>query len=389
METIASRLDACQDQVLDLYERDSDKLEDQIRHWQLLRLESALFYKAREAGLTKVGHQAVPTLCVAKAKACQAIEVQLALQQLLDSPYGKESWTLQDTSREMWDTKPKRCWKKHGHTVEVRYDCEEDKSMHYVLWSSIYAQRCSDNAWDKVAGHVCYEGLYYILEGLKIFYCKFAKDAALYGSTNKWEVHFGGKVIYDSEFDPVSSTVEVPSAAVALFANPDHPDATHPCSSSSRSSTQGQEQEAPVPKRPRSGLGLQLQQPDSTQTAVGAVGRVASPAGPVDGVRKRKHSDPHGHGCQRPNSISDSAPVIHLRGDPNGLKCFRYRLHQSKKSLFDRISSTWRWSSGEGESKAAYITIWYRDTEQRAQFLNVVKIPTNMHAALGYMTVFG
>ena len=129
METLASRLNACQEKLLELYETDSDQLQDQIMHWQLVRLENVIMYKAREAGMLHLNHQVVPVQLIAKAKACKAIEMQLALKTLLKSPYGTEPWTLRDTSQEMWDAAPKQCWKKKGYTVDVKFDGEDTKTM--------------------------------------------------------------------------------------------------------------------------------------------------------------------------------------------------------------------------------------------------------------------
>ncbi|QAB08761.1 E2 [Macaca fuscata papillomavirus 2] len=381
METLASRLDACQDQMLELYETDSNKLSDQIKHWRLARLESAMLYKAREAGLSRIGHQAVPSLAIAKAKAHKAIEVQLALEQLQTSAYATEQWTLQDTSQEMWDTEPKRCWKKNGQNVEVRYDGEEGKAMIYVLWKDIYVQRYSDNVWTKVKGQISYEGLYYVVENVRTYYCKFAKDALLYGNSKAWEVHFAGKVIYHCNFDPVSSTHSptdaLPSAGLGLpHPSPPPTSCIDGCA---------QKEEGPVPKRQRlDSNGHGLQQPDSTQEASALLGD----RGPrLDPGHNTDQCDSGIPVTCRATSNSDSSPVIHLRGDPNALKCLRYRLQQTRKSLFVKISSTWRWACGERHN-SAYVTIWYSSEEQRSQFLNVVKIPPGMHAALGSMTAF-
>ena len=369
MDTLAKRLDACQDKMLELYETDSDKLQDQITHWHLMRVECALLYKARECGYTHIGHQVVPPLSVTKEKARRAIEVHVALQQLQDSAYGHEPWTLRDTSREMWDTVPKRCWKKKGVTVEVRYDGDETKAMCYVQWKEIIVQNISDDQWVKVAGYVSHEGLYYVHENETKFYVKFSEDAYVYGETGEWEVYVGGKMIHGHAFDPVSSTREVP--------------ATGPIYTTTGAPTQaplGAEEGPPQKRQRREGVQQQRpeSQPPSTQTTHHNQSGLSTDKS-RDCDSTRPHTVWHTSGV-------DCAPVIHLRGDPNRLKCFRYRLQTCKSTLFTRITSTWRWSC-EPENQSAFVTIWYTNDQQRSDFLCSVNIPHGMQVILGYMSI--
>lgn len=370
MDTLAKRLDVCQDKMLELYETDSNKLEDQITHWHLVRVECALLYKARECGYTHIGHQVVPPLSVTKEKARRAIEVHVALQQLQESAYAHEPWTLRDTSREMWDAVPKGCWKKTGVTVEVRYDGDETKAMCYVQWKEIIVQNISDDQWVKVKGHVSHEGLYYVHENETTYYVKFADDAYVYGETGEWEVHVGGKVIHRHAFDPVSSTREVP--------------VTGPLYTTTQASTQAPlgAEEGPQPKRQRR-EGFQQQRPESQPPSTQAN---QHPRNTLVTEKPRNCDSTSPHIDWHPSAV-DSAPVIHLRGDPNCLKCFRYRLHAGKSKLFARVSSTWRWSC-EPENQSAFVTIWYTNDQQRSEFLSSVKIPHGMQAILGYMSIF-
>ncbi|AAA79425.1 regulatory protein E2 [Human papillomavirus 28] len=375
METLANRLDVCQDKMLELYEKDSNKLEDQIMHWQLMRVENALLYKARECGLTHIGHQVVPPLSVTKAKARSAIEVHVALLQLQESAYAQDSWTLRDTSREMWDTVPKKCWKKRGVTVEVRYDGDETKSMCYVHWRDIFTQNYSDDKWVKVAGHVSYEGLYYIHEGEQTFYVKFKDDAYVYGETGKWEVHVGGKVIHHHAFDPVSSTREIPAAGPLCTG-----DTTKASTETSVGATEGPQQ-----KRQRlETLNWEQQQRQYPQTPSTQTTERASQ--PLDVTRTSDCDTTCPYTVGHP-SDPDCAPVVHLKGDPNCLKCFRYRLHKGKRKLYCKTSSTWRWSC-ESENQAAFVTIWYTSYSQRNEFLSTVKVPPGIQVILGHMSMF-
>nr|ADQ85933.1 E2 [Human papillomavirus 94] len=376
METLANRLDACQDKMLELYEKDSNKLEDQITHWHLLRVENALLYKARECGLTHIGHQVVPPLSVTKAKARNAIEVHVALQQLQESAYAHEPWTLRDTSREMWDAAPKGCWKKRGITVEVRYDGDESKAMCYVQWREIFVQNYSDDRWVKVSGQVSHEGLYYTHENENVFYVNFKDDACVYGETGKWEVHVGGKVIHHHAFDPVSSTREISAPGPVCTSNSTPAPTKAQVGATEEPEQKRQRLEAVDGQQQRQRQGSQ----DPTQKACERAG------GPLDSDRTRvcdtRSAYPVWH-----QSDPDCAPVIHLRGDPNCLKCFRYRLHHGKRKLYSRSTSTWRWSC-ESENQAAFVTLWYTSESQRAEFLNVVKVPPGIQVILGYMSIF-
>nr|CAD1807407.1 putative E2 protein [human papillomavirus 87] len=373
MDALAARLDACQDKLIDLYEKDSNKLEDQLLHWQYTRLEKAMLFKARETGLTHIGHQVVPPLSVTKEKARQAITVHLSLQSLNNSEFRHEPWTLQDTSLDMWNVSPKGCWKKQGRPIRVKYDGEDDKEMEYVSWGYIYIQCASTDTWLKVPGQISHQGLYYELEGCKRYYVDFAKEAKHYGAKNMWEVHVGSTIIYHT-CESVSSTQggvsEVSTAATAAKL---YHTTTAPTPTATKKAPQVQ---APPVKRQRLG-GDCTQQPDSTQDK--------RPF--VDSCYTRTNNNPNNTQWTRDNCISNGAPVLHLKGDPNRLKCFRYRLQQSVPQLFDKASSTWRWTCGGTDEKYSFVTLWYKDTEQRTQFLARVNIPKGIVATQGHMSM--
>nr|UVY87410.1 E2 protein [human papillomavirus 35] len=102
METLSQRLSVCQDKILEHYKTESTCLSDHILYWKLIRLECAVFYKAREMGIKTLNHQVVPTQAISKAKAMQAIELQLMLETLNTTEYRTETWTLQETSIELY-----------------------------------------------------------------------------------------------------------------------------------------------------------------------------------------------------------------------------------------------------------------------------------------------
>lgn len=380
MESLADRLDACQEKLLDLYEKDSDKLEDQILHWHYVRLEHAMLFKARQAGLTHVGHQVVPTLSVTKGKAHQAIEVHLSLQGLQNSAYAQEPWTLQTTSLEMWNAHPQRCWKKKGRTITVKFDCDDLKAVEYVSWGCIYVQSTEDEQWYKVPGHVSYYGLYYELQGQKQYYVTFGQEARKYGDTNTWEVHVGSTVIYEpcASVSSTQDTVrEVPTVeTVGRLPDATKSTATATCVGPTQTSSPVQTPPCKRQRLHRDGL---QQQPDSTERDICRQRR--------DSADQRVNRDSDCTQQARDICNSHGAPIIHLKGEPNKLKCFRYRLQQSVPNLFLKASSTWHWACGGDTTKCAFVTLWYVDTDQRTQFLSRVNIPKGIQATAGYMSM--
>ena len=201
METLSDRFNALQDKLMDIYESGQDDLETQILHWKYLREEQVLLYYARRNGIMRLGYQLVPPLATSEAKAKDAIGMMLLLQSLQRSPYASESWTLMQTSLEAVRSPPANCFKKGPYNIEVMYDSDPENLMSYTLWSFIYYQRV-DDTWNKVEGHVDYNGAYYYEGNLKTYYIEFESDAARYGKTGQWEVH----VNKDTIFAPVTST---------------------------------------------------------------------------------------------------------------------------------------------------------------------------------------
>ncbi|AXN57283.1 E2 [Macaca mulatta papillomavirus 2] len=369
METIAARLDACQDKILELYEKDSEDLKDQIEHWKLMRLESVLLYKAREMGLTMVGHQVVPTLLVSKAKAHKAIGLQLALETLQQSEYNTEPWTLQDTSMERWEAPPKGCLKKGGKQIEVHFDGDAKNCMPYVMWSYIYVY--TENIWTKVPSGVDARGLYYDQEGARVYYADFANDANMYGTNEQWEVHVGSHVIFSPA--SVSSTKEISVAGPVATptANAGRSHTTH----SSVGPQEGATTDAPPPRKRPKHREL-CQQPHST----------TAPLSLDSGNNKLFAASDH-HNKGRNPSCGATAPIVHLKGEPNTLKCFRNRLRKYR-GLYEHASSTWHWASQQPRnSKSGIVTVTYTSEEQRAQFLLQVQIPPSITASQGVMSL--
>ncbi|AMR98487.1 E2 [Macaca fuscata papillomavirus 1] len=359
MEALADRLSALQDRILTLYEDDSKDLTDQIEHWKCVRHECAVLHKARQMGYQHLNHQVVPPLQVSRSKGHKAIEMQMALESLNNSDYKYEEWTLRDTSIELWHADPQACFKKRGQTVTVLFDCDKDNGMDYTLWGSVYVW--GDNGWDKVGGEVDYWGLFYYVDGLKVYYKEFKEDAEKYGKTGCWEVHFGGTVIQSSDsMSSIAFSDTLPSAEIAS--------GLHTQTHSHSSPTRCKENvwTAPSPKRARRGdpAGDPVRALDRNSRTV-----LTAPSGNCTG-----------HSCD-----PDCAPVVHLKGEANCLKCLRYRLGSKHKHLYTNVSSTWHWTNNADTN--AIVTVTFTNEQQRQLFLSTVKIPATVTVCKGYMTM--
>ena len=135
MDNLSERFNALQENLMDIYESGQEDIETQIKHWQLLRQEQILFYYARKHGVMRVGYQPVPPLATSEAKAKDAIGMVLLLQSLQKSPYGKEPWTLTQTSLETVRSAPANCFKKGPQNIEVMFDNDPENLMVYTAVS--------------------------------------------------------------------------------------------------------------------------------------------------------------------------------------------------------------------------------------------------------------
>lgn len=159
MEALNDRFNALQDKLMDIYESGKDDLETQIEHWKYLRQEQVLYFYARKKGILRIGYQPVPTLAVSETKAKEAIGMMLTLESLQKSPFGKESWTLVNTSLETFRTPPANCLKKGPINIEVRFDGDPENIMLYTAWTYIYFIDAEEH-WQKVKGEVDYLGAF-------------------------------------------------------------------------------------------------------------------------------------------------------------------------------------------------------------------------------------
>lgn len=356
MENIGQALDSVQEELLTHYEKDSKDLKDQIEHWKLNRRENALLFLARKNGVTRIGMKPVPPMSVSQQRAKQAIEQQLLCESLLSSDYGRESWSLQDTSRETLLTDPELCFKKHGQSVEVKFDNDPTNVSSYVLWKDIYHQTDSDT-WRKTHGMVDQHGIYYKDEhGLKVYYVSFRDEAAKYGTTGMYEVN--------------KLTSNVPTSAGARDASPPGP--------TSGPSTPRQKPQTPK-RRQRP---IRLTTPRSRHRLGGRrEGESLTPPNPEE-VGRLTQTTPKGPGSRLGRLLLDARdpPILILKGEANPLKCLRYRLKAKHSSFFLRVSTTFYWTSATGPDRwgKARMIVTFKSEEQRASFLSQVSLPKSV-----------
>ena len=442
MDTLSERFNALQENLMDIYESGRDDIETQIMHWQYLRQEQVLFYFARKHGVMRLGYQPVPPLATSEAKAKDAIGMVILLQSLQKSPFGKESWTLTQTSLETVRSPPANCFKKGPQNIEVMFDNDPENLMVYTAWSYIYYQTL-DDTWNKVEGKIDYHGAYYLEGTLKVYYIQFESDAARYGKSGIWEVH----VNEDTIFAPVTSSSPAAGEGTATSINPasqspanGQPTATatsvstrkrtpprtesrrykRKASSPTTTTTrrqkrQGQREEDATRSTSRgrqeiSRGGDQRRRRRSRETSTSPTRGRGSRRGPTTRSQSRSLSRSRSRSSSRggisPADVGSSVrsvgrhhtgrlerlleeardpPVIVLRGDANKLKCFRFRAKKKYQELVKYYSTTWSWVGGTTNDRIgrSRMLLAFSSNTERELFINIMKLPPGVDWSLG------
>jgi hypothetical protein len=417
MEELTKRFDVLQEQLMRHYESESKSLQDQINYWEIIRKESALLHYARQQGITKLGLQPVPALVVSEYNGKQAITISLTLQSLLKSPFGKESWTLPETSAELINTEPKNTLKKNGFTVTVWFDNDRNNAMQYTNWNDIYFQDY-DNVWHKVKGLVDYNGLYFVEpSGDRAYFKLFSQDAELYSKNQEWTVYY--KTYTISPPSGFSSAANTYSRASETSKQP-----TTRYTSSEEASTSNQQPsrvQQPSPPRLRVASLSPPQPTSTTKTPERESGqrrrrreqrergsREATPAkrrrtedrggggrrgggrgAPTAEEVGQRHRSVETKGLSRLGVLQEEArdpPVIIILGGANALKCFRYRkTHSSSRHLFLCISSVFKWVGDCGSEKRSRMLVAFKDYKQRDMFIRHTTLPKGSEYFMGQL----
>lgn len=485
MEALNARFNVLQEMLMDIYESGKEDLETQIEHWKLLRQEQALLFFARKHSIMRLGYQPVPPMAVSETKAKQAIGMMLTLQSLQKSPFGKEKWTLVNTSLETYNAPPAQCFKKGPYNIEVIFDGDPENLMVYTAWKEIYFVD-SDDMWQKVQGEVDYAGAYYKDGTIKQYYVTFADDAVRYGTSGQYEVRINNETVFapvtsstppstglreSSNASPVHDTVdETPTSTTATTTTFSTTTATatatgapelssktgtrkgrygrkdsSPTAASnsrkevsrrrSRSRTRTRRREASTsrsqkasrsrsrsrstsrgsrgsggsvttsrdssPKRTRRGRGRggrsrRSPTPTSTSTSKRERRRSRSRGGePVSGgagispdkvgSRVQTVSGRHLGRLGRLLEEASDPPVILLRGDPNILKCYRYRDKKRKLGLVKHYSTTWSWVGVDGNERIgrSRMLLSFTSNSTRSQYVKIMKLPKGVEWSFG------
>lgn len=419
-----------QEKILRHYEENHQDLPHQIQYWKLEREEAVLQFFARQQGINRLGLQAIPSQASSEHRAKAAIEMQLALQSMANSPYGEEPWSLTEVSRERYLTPPDRTFKKEGIEVRVKYGPQPTDFMPYVLWKWIYYQGL-DDLWHKTVGRADHNGLFYEADGEKIYYQDFNADARRFGFAGPWTVHVNS--------DLTSYSLHVPRAAEGDFLrsaenSPERPGTHRPPRSTSEASAESPVG-SPSPGRRRGrgrgtpfgsdrGVRRRLSTPSTPSHS-----RSRSPAvrrrgeergrgrglGPGPGFRfgerpkpttrprstsrspaqafpspeevGRRHLTPE-RGTTRLARLIEEArdpPIVLIRGPANSVKCLRYRLKSQHSDLFHCVSSTFTWMSKAGKVDNSRIMLSFLTSGQRDMFLDRFRVPKGMTMSLGQL----
>lgn len=415
MEELTRRFDVLQDQLMRHYESESKSLQDQINYWETIRKESALLHYARQQGISKLGLQPVPALVVSEYNGKQAISISLTLQSLLKSPFGKETWTLPETSAELINTEPKNTLKKHGFTVTVWFDHEKQNAMQYTNWNNIYYQDY-DNVWHKVKGEVDYNGLYFTEpSGDRAYFKIFAQDAEMYSKTGEWTVHYKTYTIsppsgFSSASSSYSRTTEISTSATTGHTSPEKastsneqqrvlrspprlraasvspPQPSSTTETPERERVQRRRRREQGESRPREATPKRRRTEDSGGRAGRRGGGRGAPSPEAVGQR---HRSVETKGLSRLRALQEEArdpPVIIIRGGANALKCFRYRkTHSSSKHLFLCISSVFKWVGDCTATSGSRMLVSFKDAKQRDMFIRHTTFPKGSEYFLGQL----
>ncbi|AQA28218.1 E2 [Eidolon helvum papillomavirus 2] len=326
----------------------------------------------------------LPPQAVAQQRAREAINMQLVTASLAQSEFASETWTLQDCSKEMYNTEPQNTFKKQGTQVDVYYDGSDENCMRYVLWERIYYMT-EDDLWAVAEGQVDNEGLYYMRGGLKEYYVRFEADVGRYSRTGQYTIKCKDKDM--NFFNPVSSSTPT-SARRVRGQSEDDP---------------GQIQER-ARKRQRRSLVQEAGGPDPTRGRRGGraeEGQEGSRASSTDGGSERpllgsaaggpfqpegRHREPSRPQGPQPHL----APILVVQGPCNALKCQRYRWKHIHRDLFTDITTNFRWMPAGGieRGELAQLIVRFDSESQRDAFLDSGAITSTLSALPGTMPVF-
>lgn len=389
---LTQRLDALQAALIDLYEEAPKDLPSQIKHYNLLRKQSVMEYYCRKEGYTQLGLHHLPPLRISEYHAKRAIKMQLILKSLEKSVYAKETWTLQDTSADLFDSPPRNCFKKGGFDVEVWFDKNPQNAFPYTNWTWIYYQD-EQEEWHKVPGQTDYNGLYFDEQnGDRTYFLLFEKDAPRYGNTNEWLVNVKNEQLSlplnSASRRSASHLTSTPSSNSDTATTSGHSKASSP---NRRGEEQTQTQSAgPTERlsprrRRRGGEGKQSPRKRRRGGGGGSESRAVLSAPTADQVG-RSHRSVNRAGLSRLEVLQAEARdpyVILIRGSPNKLKCWRYRCNSKCDPPFQYMTTVWRWVTADTVGVEGRVLVSFASKESRDKFANTAVFPKGSTISFG------
>ena len=399
---MTDRYDALQEVLMSLYEEGPKTIEGQIRLWETIRREQVLLYYGRKEGLRNFGLQPIPALAVSEYKAKEAILQVLLLKSLQKSPFGREEWTLTDTSAELTHTAPRNTFKKHPFIVNVYFDHQTNNAFPYTQWDWLYVQDENDE-WYKTPGLVDINGLYFEdNHGDKSYFQLFATDAQTYGTGAGWTVKYKNETISTSA--PVSSSqrslsdslegtskgfvsssgdsVPPPKSARRKETEEGGPSSTTSSTASSlrrRRRRREQQHQQHQQREPTTTISLRSQGRRSEESNLGI---------PVSEVGRGHRLVPRTgfKGLARLKAEAGDPPVILVKGAANCLKCWRNRCYKANAPCLT-MSTVFRWAgaidSSIGQNNRMLIA--FRNKGQRQVFLDTITFPKGVTYCLGWL----
>lgn len=391
MAALRRALDAVQETMMELYEKDSHALKDHILLWTLQRREAVLLCAARQKGYLRVSGQVVPPAHISECKAKQAITLQLLLQSLETSAFNDCKWTLTDTSWERYMAPPKQMLKQGPFVVEVMFDGEAENSMWYTGWTCIY--NYMDGQWHCHKSDCDETGLFYVdALGHRCMYVDFSEEAKKYGTTGLWQVKYQSMVF--SSVHVTSTSSSTPAAASTSTTG------TETAVSRKHSLDRGSftEPDSPTPKRyhlqqrGRPGrkarllakpLGSRILQPATATTRLSQTlssdplsPKASSPVPPALYLPGETFDEPSSGSCPELTEHV-GCPMILLKGAANQLKCLRYRWKKLYSKYFVSASTTWAWAGQGGAERVgkSRMLVMFADSAKRDIFCSVASVP--------------
>ncbi|AEM24610.1 regulatory protein [human papillomavirus 137] len=398
---LKNRLDALQDALMTLYEKDPVDLSSQIEHYSLLRKEAVLQYYCRKEGYRQLGLQILPSLTVSEHNAKEAIKMVIILKSLSKSQFAGERWTLRDTSLELFNTAPKNCFKKDGYEVLVWFDHDPNNAYPYTNWNNIYYQGDND-VWYKTAGKVDLNGLYYEdYDNVKVYFVLFQEKADLYSKSGEWTVNFKNEQLSSS----IASSTRRPIPLLSHETNRNGNGASRattrnasPTSTALPISSYGGREESESEEGPsstsRSPTGRRRRRRGGEQGESAARPQKRKRGGdavPTAAEVGSNHRTVPSTGLSRLTRLQAEArdpQLILINGAANQLKCFRYRCYAKAKQNFIAMSTVWHWVNNEHKESSSKLLVAFDSDKQRDLFLVTTTLPKGCTYCFGQLDCF-